>query len=479
MIHQHEINSIPNQLLSAEGLYPYQFNWHLDWQSFSAHDAPKQCNILMLHKLFVQHPNIQTKYNLWTCLLQIPLAEWPQDFWLAPIIHPDGGSWAYHTFLKKSEEFGKLQEKEQENLVQHAHATERFLMKTPDKVTHLEQFFSELTIDNLYNFSLGHSVLRTEKHVVFIQNDERDEFWFELYDPQDWMHFTITKPFLGAFNPRNTCDYLFLGFCWKRNQAFYDEMTSRGSLSLILPVILVIFNFAAVLGIYAFSLKHIYQNQKIMIETLTHEIRHPVAVIKLILEHMRTSYHNLNTEMQIEFGKLFDQSRKLQRLIEASIQYLNMNTISEREFQFQYRKIQPLQDLFERITDPYLDLITYQYEVQLDEIEGDLYWMEVCCTNLIRNAVDHGRPPITVRIHEDEDFLIFTVQDKGTQLNSIKNLSEILKKSDSHKRSLESKGLGLGLKIIKQMMFSMKGKLTFDANPTRFSLYFPKKRVKR
>jgi signal transduction histidine kinase len=109
--------------------------------------------------------------------------------------------------------------------------------------------------------------------------------------------------------------------------------------------------------------------------------------------------------------------------------------------------------------------------VRVEESEGeasvvaDPYWLSVCIRNLVDNALEHGRPPVVVRVRADAKAVRCSVTDAGRPaFASLQELARPFAKSGS------SRGLGLGLTITRHTIRAMGGELTFRPDPSTFTL---------
>ena len=103
----------------------------------------------------------------------------------------------------------------------------------------------------------------------------------------------------------------------------------------------------------------------------------------------------------------------------------------------------------------------------------DSYWMRICLTNLVENAFNHGKPPVTVMIDccgRQGKWWSVAVVDQGESEFSL--LDEM---TTEFVKGNQSKGSGLGLKIVRQIIEEMGGKLEFSKNPTKFTILLPRK----
>jgi PAS domain S-box-containing protein len=93
-------------------------------------------------------------------------------------------------------------------------------------------------------------------------------------------------------------------------------------------------------------------------------------------------------------------------------------------------------------------------------------------SNLIANAVQHGRDPLVVQVNDAGDAVTVSVSNAGTRISTAKlsSLFEPFRKSD------DSKGMGLGLFIAREIVRSHGGtiEVTSTDESTTFTIRWPR-----
>jgi len=207
------------------------------------------------------------------------------------------------------------------------------------------------------------------------------------------------------------------------------------------------------------------QQRLLILQTLTHELRTPVAAMQLSLEPFRSHFDDLSGENQQAFFQMTQGMHRLKRVIEASTQYLRSDS-TMGDIQFQVQNCESVNDFFQELIleqslkDP--DQVEFQGLEPDQGFSMDPYCVRVVMQNLLDNALKHGVLPVKLGLKLDSGQLTILVQDQGAL-----SKSDFLDALDPFSRKGQGEGLGLGLTLVEKIISQMGGKLEFEENPTR------------
>ncbi|MDB5982937.1 MAG: hypothetical protein JWQ69_3952 [Pseudomonas sp.] len=116
--------------------------------------------------------------------------------------------------------------------------------------------------------------------------------------------------------------------------------------------------------------------------------------------------------------------------------------------------------------------VVASFERPVDELDiqapDTLHWphanrllVERLLSNLIDNALKHGRPPVHLRMGVDQSRVWIEVEDAGEGIDPqrVEQMQEAFSRGDN---SRASAGSGLGLAIVRQVVARLGGELTFE-----------------
>jgi two-component system sensor histidine kinase KdpD len=212
----------------------------------------------------------------------------------------------------------------------------------------------------------------------------------------------------------------------------------------------------------AFLLNESDKLYKTLFNSISHELRIPVATIMGASDSLLTVHHSEEIRNELT-GEILKASKRLNRLIEN---LLNMSRLESG-------RITPhldwcdIHDLVNKVTDSLHDeLIPFNLNVVIDNdiplVKIDFGLMEQVLYNLIYNATQYasGSTSLRVKAFYDKGMLTIQVMDRGPGFPE-KELSMIFNKFYRVEGS-KAGGTGLGLSIAKGFAEAHRGTITVE-----------------
>ena len=245
-----------------------------------------------------------------------------------------------------------------------------------------------------------------------------------------------------------------------------------------------VFIFSLVIGVYMINRGYnkemtASQQRRNFLLSITHELKSPIASIRLVLETLLK--RQLRKEQIDHFGnnalketdRLNDLVNNL--LLAAKIETTYQPVLEEIELQ------EFLEDITQRMQEKFPGAkIRFISQVENPYLQGDLMGLTSIAVNLIENAVKYniGKPEIEVRLKEEKKKVLLEFADNGIGISDQekKKIFEQfyrIGKEDTRK----TKGTGLGLYIVDQIVKAHGGKITVSDNlpqGTVFTVEFPR-----
>ncbi|MDT3293938.1 ATP-binding protein [Shewanella sp. SP2S2-6] len=222
------------------------------------------------------------------------------------------------------------------------------------------------------------------------------------------------------------------------------------------------------------------ENQKHLSNAVSHEIRTPLARLKFALALMpmycqpdsdEQKRQDFLDEMQLDIKEMED-------LLQELLTYASLESQREGIQLDEYDLINLINQSIKRLESLSPTPITLKTEVEKLPLFGEPALIERALQNLLTNAQRFARTEIIIEVKQTQHRVNLSVSNDGEPIPAVDlpKVFEPFYRSQSVQNG--NKGHGLGLAIIKRIMQRHQGNVsvTSDAQHTRFSLIWSKKR---
>ena len=214
-----------------------------------------------------------------------------------------------------------------------------------------------------------------------------------------------------------------------------------------------------------------------LISDISHQIKTPVANIKLYMELLEGE--NVSPDAQKFLKKIKGQTEKIDFLMQSMVKMSRLETgilqIHKEE-----------KDLYETIGCAVSAVVAEAAAKDIDlyvdcekpmQIRHDSKWTEEAIYNILDNAVKYTENggKIQIRARRQELFLKLSIYDTGKGI-ALERQAEIFTRFYREPEVHEKPGVGIGLYLARTIMELQKGYIEVKSEPgkgTCFSLYFP------
>lgn len=220
--------------------------------------------------------------------------------------------------------------------------------------------------------------------------------------------------------------------------------------------------------------RKLHEQQRNFLLSVTHELKSPLASIKLYLQTI------LKRELErVKIESFLKNSLKdIERLDDLVENMLIATRIESRSYSFpkeQFNFSELVAKVAERLQIHTCSTQTIKCDLQPEiELTGDKFALTLVVSNLIENAVKYSPPceEIKVELQRESNIIRFSVADKGIGIKDEEKLRIFEKfyrvgSEDTRK----TKGTGLGLYIVKQVLDNHQAQIKVKDNPTSGSIF--------
>lgn len=208
---------------------------------------------------------------------------------------------------------------------------------------------------------------------------------------------------------------------------------------------------------------------KEMARQVAHEIKNPLTPMRLNVQYLERSLETKNPDKLKEFTEsMIGQIDALSNIAEAFSRFATMPELKHEAFS--------LKDLIQRTTALYVD---YDIVFETDEpeaiVHGDKDQLLRVMNNLITNAIqavpESRKPEVVVSLKIVDEGAEIKVSDNGSGIEEEKK-----EKIFEPRFTTKTKGMGLGLPMVKKIVDSFGGHIRFETEldkGTTFYVYIP------
>lgn len=396
------------------------------------------------------------KETAWLSYLCNQIGSLPSDFFeTPPFMHSNGKSFAYMYYTLTPNSLAKRGWYFKNANYMHIEELKRISWPTDERF----QFLYNLKSDIIDRIVLGEKVILSDDY-YFIQTGNLKYFVAESS--------RVARSFLRAgytlSQGGSNCFIKAGNVCWKKKKQNVISYLSQTSIIMFIVTMIILVLTARALFMRVRRQKKAEERKKHALRVLTHELRTPVTSLLLQIDSLGRKAQNLSEEITGDITKIESEIYRLKHLAEKSKSYLQ--TDSDEIINTTITEIQ-LNELCSSIIDEY-----HKTEIKLEAtseitVESDIYWLKMCVANLVENAIRYGKAPLVIKLEQNDDTTFISVIDQGSiEFQSLKQIM-----TTRHKNS---KGLGLGLKIIDKTLMALGGSLQFKQNPTTFTILLKK-----
>lgn len=243
---------------------------------------------------------------------------------------------------------------------------------------------------------------------------------------------------------------------------------------LIFSVLLMVF----VVYLYYLSLKNLVNQKRIadiktdFVNNITHEFQTPLATMDIAIKTLQRKENEMSPEHYKSTLSLLErQNDRLQKLFrqvtEASVSPV-ANT--QAEIRISCGEIKEMIEDF-KLSKPNTLINCHQTKDDIT-VRIDRFHLNTILVNLLDNAVKYGATQIDIELDATEKNFSLGIRDNGRGIpvkehNAIFDKFYRVEKGNIH----DSKGLGLGLFYVKQLVETYKGNLKVESEENKGALF--------
>ena len=215
------------------------------------------------------------------------------------------------------------------------------------------------------------------------------------------------------------------------------------------------------------------QERRNFLLSITHELKSPISSIRLVLETFLKRDLEKNQINQLS-GTALEETERLTTLVEDLLLAAKMENHYQPVLE-SVNAIDLIDQLVERLRGKFPKAeFSFLYDEKIPNILADKTGLTSITLNLLENAVKYSPAPakIDVEARLKDSFLSLKFADQGYGVSE-KEKKKIFRKfyRTGSEDTRSTKGTGLGLYIVKEIVEAHQGKITIKDNQPRGSIF--------
>lgn len=242
---------------------------------------------------------------------------------------------------------------------------------------------------------------------------------------------------------------------------------------LLFSVVLMAF----VVFLYYMSLKNLITQKRIadiktdFVNNITHEFQTPLATMDIAVKTLKRKEQQMSPEhYQHTISMIERQNERLQKLFRQVTEASVTPIASDDSISITCHEIKEMISDF-KLSKPDVNITCQQEEPALT-VKMDPFHLNTIIVNLLDNAVKYGGDIIGVDLKIENGNFLLSVKDNGKGIPVQEQASIFDKFYRAEKGNIhDTKGLGLGLFYIKQLVETYKGKIKVESEEGKGAMF--------
>lgn len=202
------------------------------------------------------------------------------------------------------------------------------------------------------------------------------------------------------------------------------------------------------------------------ISDISHQLKTPLSSL-IMLNDILLEDKNMDSYTRKKFLK--KTSEQLDRMEWLIINLLKLARIEAGAIEFKKEKV-----LLKDVVDGALKALDFKLEEQSINIEGnmdgffygDIGWTTEAVINIIKNAGEHSKGEIGIRLEDTPLFSTIIIKDNGGGIDE-KDLPHIFKRFYKSNSDLKTDSIGIGLNLAKLIIESQEGTISVKSEKNK------------
>lgn len=244
-------------------------------------------------------------------------------------------------------------------------------------------------------------------------------------------------------------------------------------------LILSVASILILISLFVFAIRALIKQKKVsdvktdFINNITHELKTPLTTLSVSTKILERKDVQENLEV---FHSILETINRQNTRLQNLVDQVMSNSLGIEEIELQKEKVQPNVLVKTILSDFELAYPNVKIKIEIDASEItlllDKFHLTTAITNVLENAVKYGCQNITIKTTIDKDQFTISIQDDGIGIPKNKQSLLFEKFYRVEQGNLHNtKGLGLGLYYVDQIVKAHKGSINVASNLGQGALF--------
>jgi signal transduction histidine kinase len=205
-------------------------------------------------------------------------------------------------------------------------------------------------------------------------------------------------------------------------------------------------------------IEQLITDNKLLSRSLSHDLRTPLAKLRFGIDVLQEG--ELPAYQQQHLAHINHDLTAMESLIEAMLEYSRLDSA---ELKLKYQQLDWVQftkEFIDNLQNPMIQLVAEENSVL---IQADPFYLHSLLQNLTDNALKHAKQFIRIRISQNKDNAVLSIEDDGVGITDDER-DRVLQPFYRSNHN-EKPGYGLGLAIVNRIVLWHKGTIKIERSP--------------
>lgn len=207
-----------------------------------------------------------------------------------------------------------------------------------------------------------------------------------------------------------------------------------------------------------------------LLSDISHQLKTPLTSIQILLDNLNES-KNMDEKTRKKF--IIEITKKIESMNWLIIALLKLSKLDANAVEFKKEKID-VSNMIENVVEN-LSIMAEIRDIQVMFDSKDIYiqadynWYKEAISNILKNAIEHAKHIVTIKVTENKVYTQIEIKDDGVGINK-KDMKHIFDRFYKSQNSDEN-SIGIGLSLSKSIIEAQNGHIYVDSKDGEYTKF--------